>query len=55
VYRFLKRGGYSNKVGAGASVYLAAVLEYFTAEILDSLVLKTVVNAHGTMLQTVNV
>ena len=29
------RGGYSNKVGAGAPVYLAAVLEYLTVEILE--------------------
>ena len=32
VARFLKKGKYATRVGQGASVYLAAVLEYLTAE-----------------------
>ncbi|CAK9882963.1 unnamed protein product [Sphagnum jensenii] len=32
IARFLKAGKYSTRVGAGAPVYLAAVLEYLAAE-----------------------
>jgi histone H2A len=35
VARYLRKGGYSNRIGAGAPVYLAAVLEYLAAEILE--------------------
>ena len=35
VHRFLKQGKYASRIGAGAPVYLAAVLEYLAAEILE--------------------
>jgi len=35
VSRFLRRGRYSSRVGGGAPVYLAAVMEYLAAEILE--------------------
>jgi histone H2A len=34
--RYLKKGRYSQRVGTGAPVYLAAVLEYLAAEVLLS-------------------
>ena len=33
--RYLRKGGYSTRIGAGAPVYMAAVLEYLAAEILE--------------------
>ena len=35
VSRFLRKGRYAARVGGGAPVYLAAVMEYLAAEILE--------------------
>ncbi|XP_059625785.1 histone H2AX-like [Cornus florida] len=35
IARFLKAGKYAERVGAGAPVYLSAVLEYLAAEVLE--------------------
>ena len=33
--RFMKNGKYAERIGAGAPVYVAAVLEYLAAEVLE--------------------
>ena len=35
IARYLKQGQFAERVGAGAPVYLAAVLEYLAAEVLE--------------------
>ena len=35
IARYLKNGKYASRLGAGAPVYLAAVLEYLAAEVLE--------------------
>lgn len=35
IARFMKKGRYSQRVGTGAPIYLAAVLEYLAAEVFS--------------------
>jgi histone H2A len=35
IHRYLRKGHYAKRIGAGAPVYLAAVLEYLAAEIFE--------------------
>ncbi|RVW91195.1 Histone H2A [Vitis vinifera] len=46
---YLKKGRYSQRVGTGASDYLAAVLEYLASELLAGVTI-----AHGGVLSNIN-
>ncbi|TFK16767.1 histone-fold-containing protein, partial [Coprinopsis marcescibilis] len=35
IHRFLKQGNYCRRLGSGAPVFLAAVLQYLTVEVLE--------------------
>ncbi|XP_034952386.1 histone H2A-like [Chelonus insularis] len=35
LHRLLRKGNYAERIGSGSSVYLAAVLEYLSAEVLE--------------------
>lgn len=44
--RYLKKGRYAQRVGSGAPVYMAAVLEYLAAEVLSLSHLPLIVTVH---------
>lgn len=35
IHRLLRKGNYAHRIGVGASIYMAAILEYLCAEILE--------------------
>ncbi|KFD49291.1 hypothetical protein M513_09843, partial [Trichuris suis] len=35
IHRLLRRGNYTERIGAGAPVYLSAVIEYLTTDVLE--------------------
>ncbi|XP_030060807.1 histone H2A, sperm [Microcaecilia unicolor] len=35
IHRLLRRGNYAERIGSGAPIYLAAVMEYLAAEVLE--------------------
>lgn len=35
IARYLKKGKYADRIGGGSPIYLAAILEYLTAELLE--------------------
>lgn len=36
IHRYLRNGKFANRIGGGAPIYLAAVLEYLVAEIIET-------------------
>lgn len=44
IHRYLRQGKLANRIGSVASIYLAAVLEYLVAEIIQTAAIATIVN-----------